>query len=57
MNHTFTIDEDIIRRLTLRQKQEETSQTHRRLPLFRFWHGAQNPCRETTQLIPRGRWS
>jgi hypothetical protein len=57
MNRTFTIDEDIIRRLMLRQRQEETNQAHRRLPLFRFWHGAPNPRQETAQLLPRARWS
>ena len=41
MSYTFTIDEDVIRRLELREKRlAKRGQVRRRLPLLRFWQGA-----------------
>jgi hypothetical protein len=58
MNSTFTINEDIIRRLALRQKQEtERVRVRRRLPLLRIWQGAPSANYDTVQMTPRHRWN
>jgi hypothetical protein len=58
MSYTFTIDEDIIRRLAHRhEKDEELGQARRRLSLFRFWHGTAAAGSEGVRFVPRSRWS
>jgi len=58
MNSTFTIDEDIIRRLALKQKQEtDRVRVRRRLPLLRLWQGTPSAGYDTVQMTPRKRWS
>lgn len=57
MNRTFTIDEDIIRRLALRRDQDERAHEHVRHShptnrLMRGLLGVFNP-----EITPRGRWS
>jgi hypothetical protein len=58
MSYTFTIDEDIIRRLALREKREsQVRKTHRR-PLLQFWQGS--PSARDHEAKPgtgRPRWS
>jgi hypothetical protein len=57
MNRTFTIDEDIIRRLTLRRDLEERAHEH-----VRHSHSTNRLMRGLlgifqTDITPRARWS
>jgi hypothetical protein len=58
MNHTFTIDEDIIRRLVLRRDREEQDHKHRPRSgqlTPGFWRGLHEVASEPTWLASRAR--
>jgi hypothetical protein len=57
MNRTFTIDEDIIRRLILRREQDERGHERARAghSTFRLWRGLLGTF--TPEVTPRARWS
>jgi hypothetical protein len=57
MNYTFTIDEDIIRRLALRQEQDERQHTSTRFPSLRSWRGVAPVRKQRASLAARTRWS
>jgi hypothetical protein len=58
MSYTFTIDEDIIRRLALREKRESQVRKTDRRPLLQFWHGEPSSRdHEAKSGAERARWS
>jgi hypothetical protein len=58
MNHTFTIDEDIIRRLALRQEQDDRpAMRNTRLRSLLSWRGSTPVRKPRASLTARTRWS
>jgi len=57
MNRTFTIDEDIIRRLTLRRELDERAHEHARHShnTHRLMRGLLGVLHR--EIVPRARWS
>ena len=57
MSYTFTIDEDIIRRLALRQSRESQLRKTPRRPLRLFWQGKPSARdAESTPSDGSGHW-